>query len=376
MSEYQFYEFQAIDRPLSKKEMQEIARLSRRVELTPYQAIFVYNYGDFPAKADKILAKYFDAMIYLANWGTRRLMFRFPESIVNIKEIEQYCFRDLISLDTADGYVMLDINFCDENSCAWIEDNDWLSLFLPLRHDLMQQDYRLLYLAWLKAITLEPPDERKEEYIHPPVPPGLKHLSQPLSDFLELFEVDEFLVRAAAKFSPERKEIVKSALQIALSKLSQDECRDFLLRLALNEPYLSVQLKRRLEGLTKQDPGDPLEKPDRLPVLALLDQAERERELEAEKQKALEEAKRKQELEKLSKQEPQLWKEVDTLIAKKQIKAYDEAVNTLMELRKLAEYQGTGNRFQEKINQLHQAHTRLPGLIWRMQKNGLAPGED
>ena len=39
MSEYQYYEFQAIDRPLSKKELPEIARLSRRVELTPYQAI-------------------------------------------------------------------------------------------------------------------------------------------------------------------------------------------------------------------------------------------------------------------------------------------------------------------------------------------------
>jgi hypothetical protein len=376
MSEYQFYEFQAIDRPLSKKEMQEIAGLSRRVDLTPYQAIFIYNYGDFPAEADEILANYFDAMIYLANWGTRRLMFRFPESVVNIKEIEQYCYKDIISLDIVNGYVVLDINFYDEDSCGWIEDNDWLCLFLPLRHDLMQQDYRLLYLAWLKAITLQPPDESEEEYTHPPVPPGLKHLSQPLSDFVELFEVDEFLVRVAAKFSFERKEIKKPALQDALSKLTQDECRDFLLRLALNEPNLSAQLKRRLDEFIKKDSDDLPEKIGRLPILALLDQAERERELEAEKQKALEEAKRKQELEKLSKQEPQLWKEVDTLIAKKQIKAYDEAVNILVELKKLAEYQGTGNRFQEKINQIHKTHTRLSGLKARMHENGLKPSED
>jgi hypothetical protein len=240
----------------------------------------------------------------------------------------------------------------------------------------MQQDYRLLYIAWLKAITLKPPDESDGEYIHPPVPPGLKHLSQPLSDFVELLEVDEFLVRVAAKFSPEHKEITKTALQDALSKLTQDECSDFLLRLALNEPNLSAQLKRRLEEFIKQDSGDPLEKADRLPVLALLDQAERERELEAEKQKALEEAKRKQELEKLSKQEPQLWKEVDTLIAKKQIKAYDEAVNILVELEKLAEHQGTGNRFQEKINQLHQTHIRLPGLKSRMRSEGLKPSDN
>jgi hypothetical protein len=366
MSEYQIYEFQTIDRPLSKKEMQEIARLSSRVELTPYQAIFVYNYGNFPAKADEILANYFDAMIYLANWGTRRLMFRFPESLINIKEIEQYCFKDIISLDIFNGYVVLDINFYDEDSSGWIEDNDWLSLFLPLRNDLMQQDYRLLYLAWLKAITLEPPDEREEEYNHPPVTPGLKHLSQPLSDFVELFEVDVFLVRVAAKFSFKRKEMTKTELQGALSKLTQDECNDFLLRLALNEPNLSVQLKRRLVEFIKKDSDDLREKTGRLPVLALLDQAEQERELEAERQK----------FEKLSKQEPQLWKEVDTLIAKKQIKAYDEAVNILLKLKKLAEFQGTGIRFQEKINQLHQTHTRLSGLKWRMHKNGLESCED
>lgn len=47
MSEYQYYEFQAIDRPLTQKEQDEIRKRSSRVQLTPNQAISLYHYGDF-----------------------------------------------------------------------------------------------------------------------------------------------------------------------------------------------------------------------------------------------------------------------------------------------------------------------------------------
>jgi hypothetical protein len=47
MSEYQYYEFQTIDCPLTPKEQAEIKELSSRVKLTQTQAIFLYNYGDF-----------------------------------------------------------------------------------------------------------------------------------------------------------------------------------------------------------------------------------------------------------------------------------------------------------------------------------------
>lgn len=77
MSEYQYYEFQTIDRPLTAKEQAEIKKLSSRVQLTPTQAIFLYNYGDFRSNPEKVLTQYFDVMFYIANWGTWRLMFRF-----------------------------------------------------------------------------------------------------------------------------------------------------------------------------------------------------------------------------------------------------------------------------------------------------------
>jgi hypothetical protein len=40
MSEYQYYEFQAIDRPLTPEEQAAVARLSSRTEPHPWRAVF------------------------------------------------------------------------------------------------------------------------------------------------------------------------------------------------------------------------------------------------------------------------------------------------------------------------------------------------
>lgn len=73
MNEYQYYEFRAIDCPLTDEAMRQ---LSSRVMVTPTSAAFTYNYSDFRGDPEKVLLQYFDAMFYIANWGSCRLMFR------------------------------------------------------------------------------------------------------------------------------------------------------------------------------------------------------------------------------------------------------------------------------------------------------------
>jgi hypothetical protein len=80
MSEYQLYEFLALDRPLSAEDLAYVRTLSSRVQPTPSQATFTYAYGDFPGDPLKLLAKHYDMMLYLANWGTKQLAFRFPKA--------------------------------------------------------------------------------------------------------------------------------------------------------------------------------------------------------------------------------------------------------------------------------------------------------
>lgn len=67
MSEYQYYEFQALDSPLTPEAQAEMRRLSSRVHLTATSASFVYNYGDFRGNPYDVLANYFDTMLYITN---------------------------------------------------------------------------------------------------------------------------------------------------------------------------------------------------------------------------------------------------------------------------------------------------------------------
>jgi hypothetical protein len=75
MSEYQYYEWQTIDRPLSPSENEAVSGLSSHMDtVTSTQAIVTYSWGDFKQNTSKVLLQYFDAHFYMANWGTHRLL--------------------------------------------------------------------------------------------------------------------------------------------------------------------------------------------------------------------------------------------------------------------------------------------------------------
>ena len=67
MSEYQYYEFKAIDKPLTKKDMQALRNLSTRALITPTSFVNEYNWGNFKGTPLKLVEKYFDIFLYVAN---------------------------------------------------------------------------------------------------------------------------------------------------------------------------------------------------------------------------------------------------------------------------------------------------------------------
>lgn len=78
MSEYQYYEFLAIDQPLTADEMAKLRALSTRATITPVSFTNEYNWGDFKDDPDKLMQRYFDAHVYVANWMTAIFMVRLP----------------------------------------------------------------------------------------------------------------------------------------------------------------------------------------------------------------------------------------------------------------------------------------------------------
>src|ERR687886_1188361 len=110
MSEYQYYEFVAIDRPLTKAEMAELRDLSSRATISSTRFVNVYNWGDFRGNPDALMERYFDAFVYVANWGTNRLMLRFPRRLLERATVSPYATEEALQAWTTAGHVVVDFH--------------------------------------------------------------------------------------------------------------------------------------------------------------------------------------------------------------------------------------------------------------------------
>lgn len=368
MSEYQYYEFQSIDRPLTADEQAEIRKLSSRVVLTSTHATFTYNFGDFRGRPEKVLERYFDVMLYVANWGTRRLMFRFPKSLIDLKNVRPYEVEDIIEFNWTDKHVILDIHFDEEGASLWIEGEGRMSSLARLRDDLLRQDYRLLYLAWLKAVSL---GDASGSEVEPPVPSGLGSLSAALRTFVDLVELDPHLVTAAAKASPSREPLPEEKLYRAIAQLSRGECVDYMRRLLQGEPQLAMALRTRLQQLAGVRQTIPT---GQRTVEDLLADAEEERQMEEAARAREAERKRLAELEALGQRENEAWQEVDMLIQKFNAKGYEQAALLVSKLREVAVYRHKETIFQARLNGIYERYRTRHSLLDRLRTVGLHPG--
>ncbi len=369
MSTYQYYEFQALDRPLTEKEQDYIRTLSSRVQLNRTQAIFLYHYGDFRGQPEQVLEKGFDIMLYTANWGSRQLMFRLPKSLINPAELEPYQVPDGIEISTTEQSVIVDINIQDEDLNGWTEGEGLLPRMLSLRDDLLQGDYRVLYLAWLKAAELCY-DFEPETSIEPPIPANLHNLSKPLKAFVEFIELNQDLIDAAAQLSPqaETKSDSIKELQKRIPQLSEQERNDFLARLLQGEVNLNLQLSQRLRSLSKKPtPQTVSDSPGRsLSELLTLSVDAKNLRKQKEKQTAKQEKIKK--IQELAPRESYLWEQVFHEIGTKNVKGYDRAIVHLLNLQDIAEYQGKLPEFQARVRKIQQDYSNLRGVMSRLRE--------
>jgi hypothetical protein len=365
MSEYQYYEFQAIDRPLTEEEQRAVSRLSSRVDPHPRRAIFVYHWTGFPGNPKKILADYYDAMYYVANWGSTRLMFRFPKSLIDTRQIEPYCLDDSITCETSGEYVILDMFQADEEGYSdWVEGEGTLDGLLHVRDEILQQDYRVLYLAWLAGIASP---EVSESTVEPPVPPGLKELTAPLRRFVEVFHLDEALVNVAAEASADRSQTPSSDLRQRIAALPREACDEWLLRLAHGgEPHLSLAFRQFLEPsrvITQSAQK-------RRGVGELLARVEAERDRLRRQAAAEAEARRIRELEALAPRAEETWIFAMQLL-EQGYSHYDEVVELLVKLHNLSIHQGTEEAFAGRLQEIRATYPRRKGLLVRLDEAGL-----
>jgi hypothetical protein len=293
-------------------------------------------------------------------------MFRFPKELVDIDEITPYCDGYYVSVETIDQYVILNIEFHNEEGFGWIEGEGLLPPLIPLRNDILHGDYRSLYLAWLKRLYEERDDEDTPE---PPVPAGLKNLSDALINFVKLFEIDEYLIEVAAEKSSKPEGESGKDYPAAIENLSREECNDYLLRLAADEPHLSIKFNKRLDEFFSSSKST---ESDRRTARQLIEQAEENARKAAERRAREAEARRIKELKELAQRKDKIWKEVDDLIQKTNGKAYEEAVALLKKLKEVADYEGELSTFWELMEErVTTPYKNRPALKRRLRKANL-----
>jgi hypothetical protein len=198
MSEYQYYEFQAIDRPLSEADRQVLRDLSTRARITATSFTNSYEWGDFKGDPAKLMERWFDLHLYLANWGSRRLMIRLPKRLVDRRLLDAFLSEvDCATFSVSGENLIVDIS-CDEVEFEnWDDGSGWLVALAPLRAEVLAGDLRLFYLLWLTAVQAEVFEADQPEPM-----PGIGPMSASLEAFAEFFGIDLDLVHAASMRRP------------------------------------------------------------------------------------------------------------------------------------------------------------------------------
>jgi hypothetical protein len=94
--------------------------------------------------------EYFDALLYYARWGARRLILRVPSARLDLRVAKQYyCLRSVATVARTGGILVFDLCTAEEAADDWADTaGGVLSVLVPIRNDLMPGVYRVLNLAW------------------------------------------------------------------------------------------------------------------------------------------------------------------------------------------------------------------------------------
>ncbi|OLF16713.1 hypothetical protein [Actinophytocola xanthii] len=380
MSEYQYYEFLAVDRPLDEHALAEVRSLSTRARITATSFVNEYHWGDFRGNPSTMMERYYDAHLYLASWGTRHVMLRLPRSVLDLDVAEQYCVGDHVTAWTAGKHVILRLASEEEEDSWDYEPQGSLAAIVGARGELAAGDYRALYLAWLAGYSMVEHDEDEDE-LEPPVPAGLRTLTasqRALADFLRL---DDDLLATAAEASPSLGKATDDSKRLAawVAALSTVEKDQLLVRVAQDHAAtVRLEMLRRFRDETPRPVADQ----PRRAVADLLDGAARRR---ADRQRreavrradeqARDEASRalarERRLDELASDEEAAWTRVAELIATRRPGQYDEAVRLLADLQGLAERDDRSPEFDRRCGAIRREHVRKTTLVGKLDRANL-----
>ncbi len=375
MSEYQYYEFQAVDRPLQPADQQALRALSTRARITATSFTNTYEWGDFRGDPIELMERWFDLHLYLANWGTRRLMIRLPKRLMDQQRLEKLlCDVDCAQLLDSGDNLILDIGRDLEDLVDWDDGSSWLAALAGLRSDLLQGDLRIFYLLWLMMVQEEVFDSEVPEPM-----PGLGPMNASLEAFVDFFGLDSDMVEAAAErlVAVDANRASPDAVRDALEAMTEREKNTMLMRLYDGDPHvmaeLRVAIRSRLSRGADSSPGAARTAGELLARAGAI-RVERERaeaeQAAAERQRQAEQAEkaRRKRLDAIAQRGDQTWSEIEVEIERRNAVGYDRATSLLNDLQAIARERGRIADFIDRLRMIRERHAQKRGLMERLRK--------
>jgi hypothetical protein len=380
MSEYQYYEFFAIDRPLTENEVAELRALSTRATITPVSFTNEYNWGDFKGDPEKLMQRYFDAHVYVANWMTAVFMVRLPIDVLPKEAVKALAMDYMMDIKATKTHWI--ITWCLEESENYdrfgVEDGrGWMVRLAPVRDELLRGDLRSLYIGWLAAVAGEMMDDDEMEPLSVSGLGSLTAAQQALAKFLE---VGPDLLAGAGIGSPDAQREAFSEKEVDkwIDALPRNEVNSFLKQFLEGKGQQAERsIKNRFVTWRRGLQTDKTDAPRRT-VGELRQNVEKARQIRLEKQKhdrkrreIQRREKRKAYLKNLSNDFPKAWASVREPVERGSGRGYDEACQSLVDIAEAYALFSTVKQFQKELKKFMTGHTRRKALIQRLVKFGI-----
>ncbi len=381
MSEYQYYEFVAIDEPLTQKQMAELRACSSRASITPTSFVNDYQWGNLKGDPIDWMRRYFDAHVYVANWCTCLLYLRVPKNAFDAETLRAFKTRTAFLVEKTKTHWLLEWGLDENDNYDRFAEEDgrgWMGRLAPLRDELLRGDMRPLYLGWLAGVSVGEVDEKATE---PRPPPGLSRLTAAQQSLAEFLEVDADLLAAVGVSDQQdsKPDSESSAdLDTWIAALPTTE-KSAVLKLLLTGRGSQAERELKLRFLTWQCERRPIEKPGtRRTVAELRKQAasaaearESREAVQRKKAEAERRAKRETFLRTLTTDFDSCWQAVDKLAERGIASAYDEVKRALVDLSEAYALCTTRADFDWLLVQFMARHGKRGALLRRLADAGL-----
>jgi hypothetical protein len=392
MSEYQYYEFAAVDKPLSPQQQAELRARSSRATITATSFTNEYHWGDLKGDPLDWMERYFDAHVYSANWGSCRLLLRLPRAALDKAVLADFTIRpragsrsqfvDAFEATATSEHWILGWSFNDDSGeferfWSGMDGPGWMSRLLPLRDELLRGDTRPLYLGWLARVCS---GELANEDIEPPLPAGLRTLTPAqtaLAEFL-LIDPDWLAVAAEASAALADQASTDPAVDAWLAAQTPAEMRATL-RLLLEGRSQEAErgLRGRFMAWQRAQQAPETASHARRTVAQI--EAHRsvaeglriERERQArEALEAQRRAERADHLARLAARADDAWVAIDKTLQRGSGAAYDQALDAVKELAEALSLAGREADFRHALVRLMSTHGKRAAWVTRLTKAG------